>query len=139
MGEKPKPAVRPWLWIVLIIVILAGGGVFWYYYYGPGKTTTTTTPTTTDETASWQSYKNETYGFSIKYPTNYTVTEAKENSIVFNEKNASGEGYAPLNIGIEKTSLILDKAIQDKEANKINHRQMLLQHKNLFLHPAKLD
>lgn len=40
------------------------------------KEETTTTPTTTDETANWKTYNNTTYGFSVKYPTDYFFSEA---------------------------------------------------------------
>lgn len=35
-------------------------------------TATTSTTTTTDETADWKTYTNSTYGFSFKYPTNWS-------------------------------------------------------------------
>lgn len=35
---------------------------------------TTTTATTTDETANWKTYTNDEYGFSFKYPGDWTIT-----------------------------------------------------------------
>lgn len=36
----------------------------------------TTATTTADPTADWKTYTNSTYGFSFKYPTNWTKTES---------------------------------------------------------------
>jgi len=83
MEEKPKPAVRPWFWVVSIIIVLAGGGFFtWYFLLGPGKAspaTTTTTPSattsTTKSTDDWLTYTNTAYGYSIKYPKTLSYKE----------------------------------------------------------------
>lgn len=40
------------------------------------STATTTIPVATDETASWKTYTNSTYGFSVKYPADWTTKEA---------------------------------------------------------------
>lgn len=39
-----------------------------------------TTPATTDETASWKTYTNDTYGFSFKYPATLSVTDTLSQS-----------------------------------------------------------
>lgn len=75
--------------IILAIVIVIFLGVFGYFAFikkfepipqQPTSTTTQTktpTPTTTpkDETANWKVYRNDTYGFELKYPDNWEVDE----------------------------------------------------------------
>jgi hypothetical protein len=112
-AAETKPAmVRPWLLIVLIIIILVGGGYFaWYYLMGPGKaapsTTSTTNPTTsttnsTVSTADWKTYTNMTYGYSFKYPSDWTINANNSREITLNspqsikdQSKCSGIGEGP--------------------------------------------
>jgi len=103
--QQGQPAVSKGLLITFIIVILIGAAfATWYFLMGPGKkvatstttatttpaatTTTTTTPSTTTTTttptatADWQTYTNDTYGFSFKYPKDYSVTEDQKSGTV---------------------------------------------------------
>lgn len=55
---------------IIIIVVLAaiiGGGVFAWQKFGTSK------QELKDETADWQTYTNEQYGFEFKYPSNLIV------------------------------------------------------------------
>ena len=103
--QSGQPPVNKGLLVVLIIVVLIGVAfAAWYYLMGPGKkvatstttatttpattttpstttTTTTTTPATT-ATADWLTYTNSAYGFSFKYPKDYSVTEDQKNGTV---------------------------------------------------------
>jgi len=77
MGQmrSDQPAVAKWLWITLIVVAVFGGFFLaWYLLMGPGETTEviTTTPAVVDATADWKTYTNTTYGFSLKYPKDWT-------------------------------------------------------------------
>lgn len=45
----------------------------------PTPTSTTQIQTVSDETADWKVYKNEKYGFEVKYPTNWGFTEFSPN------------------------------------------------------------
>jgi hypothetical protein len=58
-------------WIVLVIILLlvlaAGVGIYcWQSKYS------------VDETADWKTYTNEKYGFSLKYPTDWSYREEQE-------------------------------------------------------------
>jgi len=50
--------------ITLIIVVLAGGIFAWQYFGAPGEKVK-------NETADWQTYRNEEFGFEIKYPKDW--------------------------------------------------------------------
>ena len=55
--------------ILVILVILIGGGIFTWQYFGtPEEEVKTPEEMTEDETANWKIYRNEEYGFEIKYP-----------------------------------------------------------------------
>lgn len=69
---------------VFIVVLILAGAVFGVYKYSqrqiPIEPTEGPTPTlvatpTPDPTADWETYTNTKYGFSIRYPKNYTSQE----------------------------------------------------------------
>ena len=66
--------------IILIgaaVLALAGGG-YWYYRYSPRinyQNSSPEQPTATNETANWKTYQNEKYGFEIKYPNDWKISE----------------------------------------------------------------
>ena len=55
--------------IVFIIIVIAAVG-YWFYQsdYMPGNEIDENNEEIVDETADWQSYTNEEYGYSFKYP-----------------------------------------------------------------------
>lgn len=90
--DQPQPtnnSTNPFLWIILVIVILviAGYGVY-AYMTGNTNTNTANTVVTTNQntntasninanidTSDWQVYTNEKYGFSFRYPSDWTIEE----------------------------------------------------------------
>ena len=66
--------------IVIVLAVLLVGGVLAYQYWWAakeGETIPSETEGTKDETADWKTYRNEEYGFEIKYPQNFGL-ETKE-------------------------------------------------------------
>ncbi|MBU4338530.1 hypothetical protein KKB43_04205 [Patescibacteria group bacterium] len=65
--------------IILIIVgVLVGGGLVWYYQKTLqiiSKPAPQVTPV--DETANWKTYRNDEYGFEVKYPTAWEISSDK--------------------------------------------------------------
>jgi len=49
-----------------------------------------------DETANWETYLNEGYGYAIKYPINYFVIPIAEDEVIFTEKKEKGYGEISL-------------------------------------------
>ena len=72
-----------WIGIALLVLALVGVGA---YFLGSRKTATTVTPEpvltqiptpTPDSTANWKIYTTREYGYSVKYPPDWEVVEAK--------------------------------------------------------------
>lgn len=77
--ELTKGAIAPWLLVVFIIVLLGGGGyLVWNYISAKACKSCVIQPTPTaltsaNETLGWQTYTNDTYGFSFKYPKTWSI------------------------------------------------------------------
>jgi len=68
--------------IVLISAILAGGFIYWRYFSFQQELSSQSDMVfpekkTIDETANWQIYSNEEYGFEVKYPLDLEIIETK--------------------------------------------------------------
>ena len=68
--------------IIVLAAIIAGGGILAYqYYWMPEEKYVETPPLVKDETADWKTYRNEEYGFEMKYSENSKVQKENKNSV----------------------------------------------------------
>jgi hypothetical protein len=93
------------------IGILAIVGYFGYQYFLAPKSQPVVNQSTqkpTDETASWPTYKNDEFGFSVKYPEGWQKKEEDETHIIFsNQSDHSDNIY--LSIDEESLESVLEK------------------------------
>ncbi len=108
-GIPQKQGLPTWIIIVIVvgaIVVLAGAsyGAYWYF----ASQSTEPSPTDQggiipgqlpsgeldDETADWQAYTNEEYGFEVRYPENWATDKiSQERSVIFYKSNAPKDFY----------------------------------------------
>lgn len=100
IANMQKGFVSTWLVIGLIIAVLVAGGGYWIYktqvqksrvpqdQYGMPIITPSQTPETNNkptpntkpqnnEAANWKTYINSQYGFTVMYPTNWTISQVE--------------------------------------------------------------
>lgn len=82
--------------IIIILAIIVGVGVLWYAKrpekpYQPVEVKKS-------ETADWKTYKNEKYGFEIKYPKDWTIKEEVKNNIGLIKEKYRLDIFYPENI-----------------------------------------
>jgi len=61
--------------IIVLVALMAGGIIFWQYFGLEKKEIKAPEEKIIDETADWQTYRNEEYGFEIKYPEEARLLE----------------------------------------------------------------
>lgn len=93
MENQPKKHLSPWIaWSIVILVAGVAGFAVWFYWNqidticdninitavkktSTDKTKTATTTADTSATADWKTYTSTDYGFTIKYPKDWVVSE----------------------------------------------------------------
>jgi len=80
--------------IIVIVIVVVGGGYWVYQSITPSGEPTKEGQITEDRIAGWKTYRNEEYGFEIKYPDSWLAREFVSNpgqifGIVFSEKEGT--------------------------------------------------
>jgi hypothetical protein len=92
--------------LIVLLVVIVGGGVVYKYYLAPGEEPSDGKPEESqDETADWEIYRNEEFGFGMKYPVDWEILhkgysghEIAFYHISFSPKNLEGPHAAPITI-----------------------------------------
>lgn len=84
--------------IGVVVVGIIGALVFYLYQGSSEETTPTTTPKTStpsaktstpeakkDETADWKIYTNDTFDYSIKYPSDWPISSTSNGNLLLNQ------------------------------------------------------
>lgn len=74
--------------VIFITIFIIAGGIFAWQYLGA--------PNSKD----WKTYKNEQYGYKIKYPQNYYVFDNYPNEILFSDKPNGQIDFGGVIIGV---------------------------------------
>lgn len=114
--------------LMAIIVVLLGALVYVAFVkkseptvkqQSPGQTTT---PTLKDETADWQTYRNEKYGFTVKYPQDWFSRDCNSTFVGFSYSQSKlplcNTDQKPPHIEIfvrEKDVIGIEKYIKDTQ------------------------
>lgn len=79
------------IWIIILIV-LVGGGIFVWQYFGTPKEEAKAPGESVEEgIASWETYRNEEYGYEIKYPNIWSVYTTTPAYVQFSESGFSSK------------------------------------------------
>lgn len=93
-----------YLLIVFILAAVIGGGVLWWSHFEPIPICGTPLLPKEDETADWETYRNEEYGFEFLYPLDWQFIEDFSGSFIGGPVSGIVPKfqYSPINIQLEK-------------------------------------
>ncbi len=118
--------------IVVVLAVIVGGGILGYYYswikdleakLAEIETRLPVVETPIDETANWETYKNEEYGFEIKYPPDFIEQKTESANVLLNiTKEDRGSLYITIRV-IKNYDIndILSSVGEVKEINVGDH------------------
>ncbi|MDP2874086.1 MAG: hypothetical protein Q8N84_02230 [bacterium] len=72
-------------------------------------------PKPTGETDDWKVYTNEKYGFTFKYPSDFSIETQSPERVSFSKPTAVAEDYPDFSVSLEKTALTLANWIENKD------------------------
>ncbi|MEK9209543.1 MAG: hypothetical protein AAB926_01800 [Patescibacteria group bacterium] len=106
--------------LIIVAVVVAGGAAYWYYQWSQVKfceggncNRQSEIVLQGDETANWKTYRNEKYGFEVRYPASFTgVGNLSQNSVLGSAQNPLGGFYIGYLVFV-----ILDNEAGKKKAN----------------------
>src|SRR3989344_3231718 len=79
MPISPKKLTPKLLAIIVAALVLAGIAYGGYWYWQEQDLIVPPSPSPADETSEWKTYRNERYGFEIKYPASKPINEYESN------------------------------------------------------------
>src|SRR3989344_7950690 len=122
--ENPPPPKKPFMFskillpMMIIMVLLAATAGTYLALNAKSKQASKVTPTplpteasakagtSADETANWKTYEDSTYGFSLKYPSDWRIIEEKSILTFSDTKTPVGEKPALISVHIFETAKI---------------------------------
>jgi len=134
--KKAKKGMPGWIWVVIVIAIVAIGAI-WFFTKGESSdssdsqstATATFTPTIP---AGWTGFTSNKYGFSMSYPSDYSLAEGATGTIKLSKgetemvdmyvyaTNGDGDGMMKSQEAMftdeTKGYMIMDEVIQTKVA-----------------------
>ncbi len=114
LGQKSQTNWK-YILIILILAAVAGGGILAYQYWWLPKHETNppginikneTAGFTPSEVEGWQTYRNDEYGFEVKYPNDATIEDIRS--------GADAED------SLDKAEYLIDIALQGKTSGKFS-------------------
>lgn len=114
--EKSKSNRLKWiLFGTLTAVLMVSTVVYYFYVY---RQTSTKTTEVTDDTQNWETYKNGTYGYSLKYDKTWQLNDSDDADVKFNFKTSGDPTLATEKLYLEVLSSNTSESYDSKMKEK---------------------